>query len=396
MLESIYIGMTGLLGYSKGLRVIANNTSNINTPGFKGSSLQFADLFYSNSNLAGGMAGQSYGQLGFGLNTAGTALSFKQGELRSTSNALDAAVDGTGLFVLKDSDGEISYTRAGQFEFNSGGILTSKSNGASVMALDSANNLAEISLAGLQTNAARATTTVRFSGNLSSTGTTHAVSGVTVIDAVGGEHTLSLNLTNTNATTPGSWAVAVLDGTTTVGTGQIIFSSGAPVPASSTVSFTYIPTGVTAFPLTLDFGTNVTSFAAGATSTLAVSSKDGYGSGGLLSTTFDARGALTLSYSNGQTVKGAQLALGRFDSVDAVAAFGNNQFRALDPAKWRLGVAGSDTFGSVKASVVEISNVDLAQEFSDLVVMQRGYQSSSQVISTANEMLQQLFSMKGK
>lgn len=390
MLDSIYIGMTGLLGYSKGLRVIANNTSNINTPGFKGSSLQFADLFYSNSNLAGGTGGQSYGQLGYGLNTAGTALSFKQGELRSTSNDLDAAVDGTGLFVLTNGDGEITYTRAGQFEFNSVGILVNKSDGSKVMGLDPNNSLIEISQAGLKTNLGHATATIKFAGNLSSTTSPQTISGVKVIDAVGANHTLSLTMTNA----AGTWAVNVLDGATTVGTGSIAFTGPTIVSGSSTVAFTYTPAGVAAIPLTLDFSADVTSFA-GAT-TLAMASQDGLVSGTLLSTTFDTDGSLKLSYSNGQTVKGGKLALGRFDSVDAVETIGNNQFRALDPAKWHFGVAGANTFGNVKAGVVEISNVDLAQEFSDLVVMQRGYQSSSQVITTANEMLQELFSMKGK
>jgi flagellar hook protein FlgE len=390
MLDSIYIGMTGLLGYSKGLRVIANNTSNINTPGYKGSSLQFADLFYSNSNLAGGTGGQSYGQLGYGLDTKGTALSFKQGELRSTSNDLDAAVDGTGLFVLKNGDGEISYTRAGQFEFNSAGILVTKSDGSKVMALDSNKNLIEISQADLKTIAGRATAKIKFAGNLSSTTSPQTISGVKVIDAAGTEHTLSLTMTNA----AGTWTVTVLDGAKEVGTGSIVFAGTSPAPGSSTVAFNYTPVGVSTIALTLDFSTDVTAFA-GAT-TLAMASQDGLVPGALLTTTFNADGSLNLSYSNGQTLKGAKLALARFDSVNAVETVGNNQFRALDPTQWHLGVAGTDTFGSVKAKEVEISNVDLAQEFSDLVVMQRGYQSSSQVITTANEMLQQLFSMKSK
>jgi flagellar hook protein FlgE len=127
-----------------------------------------------------------------------------------------------------------------------------------------------------------------------------------------------------------------------------------------------------------------------------MSSQNGVVTGSLTKTSFDAAGALTLTYSNGRVIKGAALALIGFNSQDAVAAFGNNQFRAVDPSALTLGVALQGAFGRIKAGVVEASNVDLAQEFSDLVVMQRGYQSSSQVISTANEMLQQLFSMKSK
>jgi len=130
--------------------------------------------------------------------------------------------------------------------------------------------------------------------------------------------------------------------------------------------------------------------------TLKMDSQDGLGPGTLSGTAFDANGVLRLSYSNGQTVKGASLALARFDSPDAVAALGNNQFEMVNKNAWHFGKAGEGAFGSVRAGQIEISNVDLSQEFSDLVIMQRGYQASSQVISTANEMLQQLFSMKSK
>src|SRR4051794_22833120 len=116
MLNSIYIGMSGLQGYSQGLRVIANNTANLNTPGFKGSTLQFADMFYSNNRTQAGPGGMM--QVGYGLNTAGTVLNFQQGELRQTGNSLDLAVDGQGLFTVKDASGDLHYTRAGQFSFN--------------------------------------------------------------------------------------------------------------------------------------------------------------------------------------------------------------------------------------------------------------------------------------
>jgi flagellar hook protein FlgE len=396
MLESIYVGMTGLLGYSRGLRVIANNTANINTPGFKGSSLQFSDLFYSNGNLAGGLGGQNSGALGYGLNTGSTTLSFRQGELRQTGNALDMAIDGQGLFTLRDANGHITYTRAGQFQFNNDGVLVNQSDDAKVMGRDANGNLVEISVSGLRTNAGKPTAGIKFNGNLSSTATEQTIGGVKVIDAVGGEHTLSIKMTSTAATAAGSWKVELFDGTTAIGTGSIVFQDGKPTVASAKVNITYTPTGLAAQPLTLDFSTDVTSFASGNLSTLATSSQDGFGPGGLTNASFDAAGVLVLTYSNGQTVKGTRLSLGRFDSTDAVGSVGDNQFEALDSRSWSNGTAGDGGFGAVRSGLVEISNVDLSQQFSDLVVMQRGYQASSQIISTANDMLQELFSMRGK
>ena len=393
MLDSIYIGMSGLQGYSQGLRVIANNTANLNTPGFKQSSLQFADMFYSNS---GGNSGSGFMQVGYGLNTAGTVLNFQQGALQQTGNSTDLALDGQGLFTLRDSNGNIHYTRAGQFTFNADGELVSRVDGSKVMAQDAKGNLSPISIKSNLSAAGKATTTVNFTGNLSSTGTTLSVGAVKVFDALGAEHDLTLSFTNDSATTPGAWKVDVMDGTTAVGSGEIVFSGGEVDPAHDTITLTYTPSGMSAMPLTLDFSKDVTSFAAGNLSALQFASQDGYQPGALTGVSFDASGTMVMSYSNGQTVKGAQLALGRFDSIDSVEASGNNEFDATNPLAWHSGVAGSGGFGDVKAGMVEMSNVDLSQEFSDLVIMQRGYQASSQIVSTANDMLEQLFQMKQK
>jgi flagellar hook protein FlgE len=392
VLDSIFIGMSGLQGYSQGLRVIANNTANINTPGYKGSSLQFADMFYSNSNSGSG----GTMQVGYGLNTAGTVLNFQQGELRQTGNSLDLAIDGQGLFTVQDASGNLHYTRAGQFTFNTDGVLVSRVDGSKVMGVSSDGKMAEISIAGASTNPGKATTTVKFTGNLSSTATDQTISSVKVIDSLGGEHDLTVKLTNNGSTTAGDWTVELLDGTTSVGTGHIQFTGGQPDPAHSQVTLNYTPTGLAKMPVTLDFSTDVTSFAAGNLSTLAFSSQDGYVPGSLTGVSFDATGTLVMAYSNGQTVKGSQLALSRFDSLDAVSSTGNNQFDATNPLAWHTGTANVNGFGTVRAGMVELSNVDLSQEFSDLVIMQRGYQASSQVISTANDMLQELFQMKTK
>jgi flagellar hook protein FlgE len=396
MLESIYVGMTGLLGYSRGLRVIANNTANLNTPGFKSSSLQFADMFYTGGNLSGGNASQNYDQVGFGLNTTGTAMSFKQGELRQTGNNLDMAVDGQGLFILQDAEGKITYTRAGQFKFDDNGVLVSRANGEKVMGMDSSGALVEVTVAGQMLDQGRPTSRLKFSGNLSNTVTEQsAVGTVQVVDAGGVVHTLSMKFVTTEATTSGTtMRVDLLDGTAVVGSGSMVFIGGKPTPQTSVVNMTYVPSGQPPMTLAMDFSADVVLFAG--STTLKMDSQDGLGPGTLTGTAFDGNGVLRMSYSNGQTVKGARLALARFDSPDAVAALGNNQFEMVNKSAWHLGVAGEGAFGTVRAGQIEISNVDLSQEFSDLVIMQRGYQASSQVISTANDMLQELFSMKSK
>ena len=396
MLDTIFIGMSGLTGYSKGLRVIGNNLTNVNTPGFKGSQLEFADLFYQQSAANGqtGLGSQSM-QLGTGLNTLATTVNFKQGELHQTGNASDVAINGEGYFLLRNGD-QLRYTRAGQFQFDKDGFLISQFSGARVAGLDDNSQVVDVSLDKLQTSSPKATSIVQFTGNISNTATADVVlDGVKVIDATGGEHVLKLTFKNNGATTPGSWAVTVAEGTTTVGSGSLQFSNGNMVAGSDKISINFAPANVAPFSMSLDFSNNVTSFAAGNTSSIAVKSQNGYGAGVLTKVSFDAAGLLTATYSNGQTAKGAHLALAQFDTTNDLSPSGGNEFISTNPQGAHLGTPQSGSFGTITSGAVEGSNVDMAEEFSNLIVMQRGYQASSHVISTANDMIQELFDMKG-
>lgn len=392
MLDSIHIGVSGLLGYQQGLRVIANNTANMDTPGFKASTLQFSDLVHAN----GGSPGAPGFEPGYGLDTAGTRLDFRQGDLRQTGNDLDLAIDGAGLFVVRDGEGQIRYTRAGQLQFDANGWLVARTDGSQVQGLDGSGKLVTISQAGLQVAPGKATSSVHFTGNLSSTNPEQSVSAVKLFDAQGAEHTLTANFTSTEADQAGSWKVEVMEGSTSLGTARLVFADGRPTAATQHLGFSFTPAGGKAQQFTLDFSSDVTSFAAGTLSTLAMSSQDGYAPGNLNKLAFDASGVLTASYTNGQTRKGARLALARFGTPDAVRDIGGNLFAPAQNIAWQQGVAGEGGFGSVRAGMLESSNVDLSREFSDLVIMQRGYQAASQVVSTANDMLQELFGMRHK
>ena len=393
MFDSVHIGLSGLQAFSKGLKVISNNVANLNTPGFKSTDLRFADLYYQTDGGAGGNGHPA--QLGTGVSTLAPFINFKDGETRQTGNPLDLSIDGPGFFVTRDAeDGTLAYTRAGQFEFDKEGILLSRSTGRQAMGYAADGSLGTISLAGLRMSAPAATTTIRFRGNLS-TGHEFSVDAVPITDAAGGQHTVSLKFSPA-AGGANTWTLAVVDGTVETAAGEISFVDGAPAPNSARLSFTYTPAGAGPVNLSFDFSDQVTSFAAGANSTLGVSSTDGSAAGTLTQTSFDDHGVLTLVYSNGKTAKGAQLALARFESNDVLEAAGAGEFVSADEQRTQVARAASDGFGKVVSNQVEISNVDLASEFSDLIVMQRGYQASSRIVSTANEMLQELFDMKGK
>jgi flagellar hook protein FlgE len=399
MFDSINIGMSGLQAFSKGLKVISNNVANLNTPGFKSSDTLFADLYYQTGGAGAGEGGAN--QTGTGVNALSTYINFKDGETRQTGNPLDMSIDGKGFFITTDAtDGSITYGRAGQFVFDKDGILVSRTTGRQVQGYAADGSLGTINLNGLRLNPPRATSIIRFRGNVSTgsatgTPTEFNVEGVKIVDAIGVEHTVRLNFTPRTGAN-GTWTLAVVDGTTETEAGEIEFAGGQPVSGRDGVDFAYSPAGAaTPVNVRFDFTREVTSFAAGATSTLAVSSSDGVAAGTLTQVTFDEEGMLTLKYSNSETATGAQLALATFDSTDALKQTGFGEFVASQDQQAELSRAGSDLVGKIIANQVEVSNVDLSAEFSNLIIMQRGYQASSRVVSTANDMLQVLFDMKG-
>lgn len=394
MLETIYVGLTGLDSYSKGLNVISNNVANLNTVGFKGSQLQFADLFYRDDDT--GLGGGAQQQIGAGVGTGGTFLNFQNGEARQTGNDLDAMIDGPGLFVLR-KDGETYFSRAGQFEFERDGFLVDKGNQARVAALDEQGQLHDISITGLRANPPKATGRITLSGNLSTADAQHVIGEVTVHNALGGASKLKLTFDNTNAATPGSWKItAAAADATVVGSGEIRFKDGKPEVGFDSVTLSYTPQDGQPVTQILDFSVDTTAFSAGTDSTLVVSSQDGYAAGSLVKASFDVEGNFVLTYSNGQTDKQGRLALASFNSTDALEQIGGNVFANRFGQAPALGHAGEQEFGKLTARSVESSNVDLAQQFSEMIITQRGYQASSQVITTANEMVQQLLDMRGR
>lgn len=398
MLDSIWLSLAGMNGFSKGLRTISNNVGNMNTPGFKKSQVLFEEQFNANVPFKSDRQGPGNNGEGAGVNTYATRIDFSPGETRQTGNGLDMALDGAGYFMLRGADGELRYTRAGQFDFGTDGILRNKNDSSVVLGTDRKGKgaLGEISLAGLTTSAATPTTAIQFSGYLSSTGTDHELTAVKFYDRTGAEHLLKMTFVNLAATQPGAWKVSIDDGPTNLGEGTLVFKDGRLDPATSKITVNYLQPGQAAQALTFDFSEGVTSFASGTTSTLTASKQDGYAAGSATSVTFDASGTLSVSYSNGQAVQGSRIALARFSSDDVLSPLGASQFVSTSPGARIVGNPRVDGFGRLESGRIEGSNVDLSQEFSDLVVMQRGYQAASQTISTANDLIQSLFDLKGR
>lgn len=198
------------------------------------------------------------------------------------------------------------------------------------------------------------------------------------------------------------WEVVIKEGDAQVGTGEVRYDgSGAPIADFNKVTFDLSGMGAPATQVTLNFGDAGTTsgsngFSSGTTSTLSVSSHDGFGPGSLSDFSFDETGKLTLSYSNGQKSIAGQLGLALFDDLQSLTLSGGDLFRSSSDQKPVIAPAGEKGVGKIAAKQVELSNVDLTQQFTDIVVIQRGFQASSQVLSVANEMAQQLLDLRSR
>lgn len=386
--------MSGLLSFSKGLNNISANVANLNTPGFKRSSLEFSDLFYRNQLSDSGNGDISNFAQGSGVKTGESFTQFAQGEFRQTGGDLDVAIDGAGFFIVKGSDGNL-YTRNGQFVLNDAGELVTRDGGLKVMAQEG-GGLGAISIAGRRSSTPIATSAIHFSGSLSTSATSFDVSGVSIIDSLGGQHDMTLKLVNDSATTPGNWKFTLVEGAATIASGEVRYSGGGtPVAGFETSTITFTPTsGATPSSVVLDF--SASNAFSSSSSDLKVSSADGRLAGVLTKTTIDTNGFLNLQYSNGDQQKTQQLALATFNNLNALQSVGSARFTVFAQTDRLIGTAGQAGFGKLQSGTVELSNVQLAQEFSDLIIVQRGYQASSQVITTANEMIQQLADIRGR
>ncbi|MDH5228902.1 MAG: flagellar basal-body rod protein FlgF [Gammaproteobacteria bacterium] len=402
MFTSVYSGLSGMLSFSKGLDVLSDNIANLNTPGYKGNDLLFNDLIYQ-YRLAGSQGNYASQQIGNGVQANQTTTFFGQGDIQNTGNDTDVALDGNGFFVLRDGQ-HTYYTRAGQFEVDDDGYLISKVANSYVMGLSN-GSLSKINVKQYRIDPPSATSIIQFTNNLSIGSSSHVVNNINVFDSDGGQHQLRMTFTNNNAVTPRSWLIDVEDqfGNILLAGGEIRYQgNGSPEAGFNSVNFAFSPSGVASSNVTLDFGADgtfvgSTGFIEGTVSTLSVDSADGHQLGSQTTLTFDEDGNISVNYSNGQSRQFDRLAIANFDSLQSLKRLSNSRFEAVNGQSPTLGYANLQGMGKLVAGGIESSNVELTQQFTDMIIIQRGYQASSQILTTANEMIQQLLDMaKGR
>jgi flagellar hook protein FlgE len=390
MLRSLYSGISGLRSHQTMLDVTGNNIANVNTAGFKGSSVQFQDTLSQLAQGAGGpqadIGGTNPAQVGLGVQVAGISTNFAQGSAQSTGRATDLMIQGDGFFVTK-LGGETLYTRAGAFDFDPQGRLVDPS-GALVQGWGAVNGqildggaVGTVTLPLGAISTAVATTSATMGGNLPDDATvgTELVRDLSVFDATGDAQNLSLTFTRTAT----GWDVS--DGAVPAAVaGTITFANGA-LTSAPTIT-------VAGGAVTLDVS-KLTGFAA--LSTAAISGQDGRKAGTLESFTMSKDGTLVGSFSNGASESVGRVSLATFVNPGGLEKAGSSSYRAtFNSGTAELGTPGGAGFGSIVSGALEMSNVDLSQEFTNLIVAQRGFQANARIITTSDEVLQELTNLK--
>ena len=407
--------LSGLTSAQQQLQAVSNNLANIDTDGYKSQTLTFSDIFLQTGRMNG--SGDPV-QIGSGVKVSSTDSNFTEGNLNATNTASNMAISGNGFFVTRGSDGLQNYTRAGDFTTNSSGQLITPS-GELVLGYPAVNGVPNPSAA-LQplqvsavTSPAMASTTVGITVNLDSdtpAGGTAPSSPLTVFDALGSQHTLTVSYTkdpllvNTwsySITLPSSDVTAGATGTTTVGSGTLVFNgSGQLDTTNSTIGKITIPTladGATQ-PMSLagPFGTatNPTITQSRMASATSANTTDGYPSGTLKTFIVEPDGTINGTFTGGNTIALGQVAVASFANNQGLTSVGNNNYQSTAASGQAvIGQAGTGGRGSVMGGNVEQSNVDIATEFAKLIVAQQAYSANAKSITTFNTLSQATLAM---
>ncbi|MBK4348679.1 flagellar hook protein FlgE [Lacisediminihabitans changchengi] len=390
MLRSLYSGISGLRSHQTMLDVTGNNIANVNTAAFKASAVQFQDTLSQLTSGAGSpqeqIGGTNPAQVGLGVRVAGISTNFAQGSAQATGRASDLMISGDGFFVTK-LGGQTLYTRAGSFDFDAAGNMVAP-DGSLVQGWPATNGvvnengpLGNIVLPRGAVSPGTRTTSTQFTGNLPSDAAvgTALVRDVKVYDAAGTERSVSLTFTK-SAT---GWDIAGVDANGATATGTLTFDAAGALTAGGSLTLGGIAVDMT----------KLTGYAK--LSTVAATKTDGNAAGTLQSYTLSADGTLVGSFSNGSSQALGRVVLATFPNPGGLEKAGSSSYIAtFNSGEAEVGAPGSGSIGSLTSGALEMSNVDLSQEFTNLIVAQRGFQANARIITTSDEVLQELTNLK--
>ena len=427
MMRSLYSGVSGLRVHQTKMDVIGNNIANVNTVGFKSSRVTFSELFYQTTQAASGhndetqVGGQNAKQIGLGASLATIAVDITgEGGTQSTNRPFDLKING-GTFFIVNSHGSTLFTKAGNFATDDYGRLVTDT-GAYVMgytADEPGGALATDQLRPIEIYVDKfvntdpmATSDSHFAGNINKADGNFAENlpitrNVQIYDNLGYQYSVQVQIrkvsdTEYSVTTNGVYAgtnlaeglEANMEGTLTFdeATGRLTQDTIMDLSITGSDSFTVNP-------IKVDFS-KITCFGTESTIDSARGTYKGEGTGkkvGVMSSVgIDSSGNVIAAYDNGDNEILGQLAVAQFSNPAGLEKRGENMYAAtLNSGEFNgLGEPIANTGGSITSGVLEMSNVDLAGEFTDMIVTQRGFQANSRIITTSDTMIEELLNLK--
>jgi len=435
MMRSLYSGVSGLRIHQTKMDVIGNNIANVNTIGFKSSRVTFSEVFSQTLQGASGASDTTGGtnpmQIGLGAGVSSIDVDMTEGAAQRTDRTLDLKIEGDGFFIVSDATGN-KFTRVGAFMVDAAGNLVSSGTGMKVMGWLPDETSGEIVKGAVQklqllspTNLysePEATTDVTLSGNIDKD-ENHLDPGeggypveVEIFDSLGYVYKVPLTLQNSgvdnvyNVVLEADSVVSEGTGETitndaiAAGTVQIAFdpTTGKVTTSPADFSLTGLSTGYSTFPtagIKVDFS-EMTQFDASISVEGNRGTSNGIGSGNkagsLNGFSIGQDGTITGNYTNGDSKVLAQLAVATFENAAGLEKVGDSLYKTTNNSgKFDgTGISVTDLGGNIKSGVLEMSNVNLASEFTEMITTQRGFQANSRIITSSDEMLQELVNLK--
>jgi len=406
----MFSAISGLRAHQTKMDVTGNNIANVNTVGYKASQTVFQDTLSQIIRAGGAPAadrgGTNPAQVGLGTKVAAITTNWTQGATQSTGRSTDFMIEGDGFFVTRAGTEQL-YTRAGSFDFDGEGKLVTPTgsvlqgwmaNAAGV--INTNGPVGDLTVPYGQTVNPRQTTTGALKGNLpagAATGTTMQT-GISMYDSQGVEQKVFYNFTKAAAANTWTLDIVHANGTALVTGATVAFSAAGALttPAAPGTLAAFTPPAATfpswTGPVTVDVSA-LTQF--GGSNSVTATAQNGYELGSLQAFQLGNDGTIMGVYSNGLRQPIGQLALASFNNPSGLEKAGSSSFRVgVNSGVANVGLAGVAGRGVLNSGALEMSNVDLAEEFTGLIVAQRGFQANSRVITSSDEILQDLVNLK--
>lgn len=407
MMRSMFAGVSGLRSHQTMMDVVGNNIANVNTAGYKSAQVTFEEALTQTLQGPAG-SGTSRGgtnplQIGLGVKVASIDGVFTQGATQVTGRPSDLAISGDGFFIL-ELEGERVYTRAGTFRWDESGNLVAP-GGYLVQGwtADTQGNIATQTAVGLinlplsQVIDPVETAEVQMGGNLSvdlAVGDLHTTS-IIVYDSLGEGHELVVEFEKTAANT---WDLtgSIAGSPVTLGSTTVTFNTDGSLASAATISVSgFTPPGADPIAIDLILDGNAPLVQFGGPGTAESLDQNGNGIGFLTNFAISENGTISGQFSNGETKVLAMIATATFNNPSGLIRAGETHFSAsTNSGEPIVGEPGGGNRGLIAAGALEMSNVDLAQEFTNLIIAQRGFQANSRVITASDELLNDLVNLK--